>query len=90
MEIVNSLAGNPNARYWVGADDWDHEGVWKWVDGTLVRRDDMHWSLGQPDNHGSGGEDCAEIIGIGSWNWKTNDEPCTAFHLALCEIPVKC
>merc|ERR1719167_1866224 len=40
---------------WVGGNDIDEEGTWKWTDGSSFQF--TFWYSGQPDNHG-GNEDC--------------------------------
>ena len=54
----------PAGSYWVGADDVQQEGVWRWQDGSSVSWPAMTWCGGQPDNYG-GWEDCAETGSVG-------------------------
>ncbi|XP_058247365.1 CD209 antigen-like protein C [Hemibagrus wyckioides] len=66
---------------WIGANDRDSEGVWKWVDGTPVTN--VFWSSGEPNNKGD--EDCA-VSGYRSEpvpNWV--DVSCSSKYIWICE-----
>ncbi|CAL8239747.1 unnamed protein product, partial [Gadus morhua 'NCC'] len=38
-----------NGYFWLGATDAAGEGTWRWVDGTVLSRDNPSWSRGGPD-----------------------------------------
>lgn len=82
QEIASSLS---STDLWIGANDIDTEGSWKWIDGTAVLPEAMHWSPGEPNDHGTG-EDCALIHIAGSW--RANDAPCShsSYVHGLCEV----
>ncbi|KAI5106764.1 CD209 antigen-like protein B isoform X1 [Silurus meridionalis] len=66
---------------WIGANDRNNEGIWKWVDGTAVS--DGFWSSGEPNNKGE--EDCA-VSGYRSEpvpNWV--DISCDSQYIWICE-----
>ena len=73
--------------YWIGLSDADHEGVWKWVDGTeLIGY--KNWRSDQPNNAGSG-QDCAGIR-MGShygkeYNAEWHDNSCQNKKGFICE-----
>ncbi|XP_039455664.1 CD209 antigen-like protein E isoform X1 [Oreochromis aureus] len=56
---------------WIGLNDKEEEGRWKWVDGTPLSFL-TYWRTGQPDNGGGdpqwGEEDCVHIRTDSSWN----------------------
>jgi len=66
-------------RLWLGGNDLEEEGAWKWTDCTPW--EDTFWSSrwGEPNN--LGGEDCLEI-----WNrdWKWNDWKCSVEQGFVC------
>ncbi|KAK2815955.1 hypothetical protein Q5P01_026422 [Channa striata] len=74
LMIINSKEENDFSRQfknviWIGLSDRETEGVWKWVDGTLLT--ESFWSSGEPNNYNKRNEDCAQIWHYGSedsWN----------------------
>ncbi|XP_048853161.1 CD209 antigen-like protein C isoform X2 [Brienomyrus brachyistius] len=83
--IINSLKEqlifSKYQRAWIGLTDSDHEGTWKWVDGTPLTT--SYWMTGEPNDNGN--EDCVEII-TGKdilKNW--NDLPCNHLNNWICE-----
>ncbi|KAL3969677.1 voltage-dependent calcium channel L type alpha-1F [Sarotherodon galilaeus] len=64
---------------WIGLNDIEQEGTWKWVDGTPLTL--QYWASGQPDDLWLS-EDCAHIrYQGGSWN----DERCENSLQWVCE-----
>uniref|UniRef100_A0A3Q1JI12 C-type lectin domain-containing protein n=1 Tax=Anabas testudineus TaxID=64144 RepID=A0A3Q1JI12_ANATE len=78
-----------NTRTWIGLNDRDNEGTWKWVDGTLLTV--TYWASNNPNNGEGraewGEEDCVEIFGGQSSEW--NDLSCEASRRWICEKPVQ-
>ncbi|XP_053184268.1 CD209 antigen-like protein E [Scomber japonicus] len=72
---------------WIGLNDREKEGTWKWTDGTLLTQ--KYWEKEQPDNGGGdprwGEEDCVTIRPekTGPNNW--NDLSCDASEKWICE-----
>ena len=57
---------------WIGANDLEQEGDWRWPDGSAVAGY-ARWAMGQP-NDNLAREDCAVLhSGLGEWN----DVACT-------------
>lgn len=67
-------------EYWIGLDDLDEEGVFRWADGSLPLF--TAWDAGEPND--SGGEDCAHY-----WADRPlwNDIPCEVQFGAICQRP---
>uniref|UniRef100_A0A7N6B8S6 C-type lectin domain-containing protein n=1 Tax=Anabas testudineus TaxID=64144 RepID=A0A7N6B8S6_ANATE len=74
---------------WIGLNDRDEEGTWKWVDGTPLTV--TYWASNNPNNgegHAEWGEeDCVEIFGGQSSEW--NDISCEASRQWICEKPAQ-
>uniref|UniRef100_A0A668U3F4 C-type lectin domain-containing protein n=1 Tax=Oreochromis aureus TaxID=47969 RepID=A0A668U3F4_OREAU len=64
---------------WIGLNDKEQEGTWKWVDGTPLTL--TYWASGQPDNGGE--EDCAHVIWDKQKSW--NDLSCSSSRQWICE-----
>ncbi|MGH0135432.1 UNVERIFIED_CONTAM: hypothetical protein FKN15_008041 [Acipenser sinensis] len=75
-EELNYLKGKVRVAHLVGMSDLETEGVWKWLDGSLV--DGRMWNPGEPNNRGK--EDCGEMS-----NGKLNDIPCNIKQRWICE-----
>ncbi|KAK5621541.1 hypothetical protein CRENBAI_001595 [Crenichthys baileyi] len=80
QKYVSALTGK---LVWIGLNDKDTEGSWKWVDGSSPSF--TYWSKAQPDNGGGdsrwGEEDCVQISDQGLWN----DRSCSASMQWICE-----
>ncbi|XP_013122862.2 CD209 antigen-like protein E [Oreochromis niloticus] len=70
---------------WIGLNDKEQEGTWKWVDGTPLTL--MYWKQNQPDNGGGvpkwGEEDCVHFSGNKKQSW--NDRSCSDNYKWICE-----
>ncbi len=67
--------------FWIGATDEQHEGRWRWADGSEVAA--AFWVAGEPNNY-DGAENAAaggHIDGVYRWN----DLPADELHVFICE-----
>uniref|UniRef100_A0A8C5D0L1 C-type lectin domain-containing protein n=1 Tax=Gadus morhua TaxID=8049 RepID=A0A8C5D0L1_GADMO len=78
MDFISRNSGAP----WLGATDEASEGVWRWVDGTVLSVDNPSWGKGKPD----GGKDknCLRRVWVHP-NFKWTDESCEDDLYGLCE-----
>ena len=74
-------------RLWIGTNDRDQEGVWRWPDGDLVLVEGAappapgyHNFLEDEPNQG-GGSDCNSVYESGSWH----DQPCDSERGFVCK-----
>ncbi|XP_034044211.1 CD209 antigen-like protein E [Thalassophryne amazonica] len=80
QEFINSL--NP-MYWWIGLSDQDEEGVWKWVDGTVLSNTSF-WGQRQPSGTFGTNKDCVYTYRYSQLNnW--NDEKCTKWNHWICE-----
>ncbi|XP_060744830.1 C-type lectin domain family 4 member M-like [Tachysurus vachellii] len=80
QEFVSKLLCSRKA--WIGLNDRDTEGVWKWVDDTPLTTG--YWGHGEP-NSKAGDEDCVITCEMSDivWNWA--DYPCDYEFFWICE-----
>ncbi|XP_030614086.1 CD209 antigen-like protein C [Archocentrus centrarchus] len=79
-EEQNYLKTITNTHTWIGLNDKEQEGQWKWVDGTPLIM--TYWGDRQPDNDG-GGEHCGHVRNDEKRSW--NDLPCSTSLKWICE-----
>merc|ERR1711962_334586 len=70
--VLEGMRSRNLSYIWIGGNDKDEEGTWKWADGSPFEL--TFWSFGQPNNFANN-EDCM-IHGWGPNMWY--DYPCTA------------
>ncbi|XP_072526153.1 uncharacterized protein [Salminus brasiliensis] len=82
--FLNDIYGS--TEFWIGLSDAEHEGNWRWVDGSPLTE---YWRHGEPNN--SGEEDCAVFLSsedlvksLGTWN----DIRCSDRRSWVCELKV--
>ncbi|XP_033613212.1 C-type lectin domain family 17, member A [Fukomys damarensis] len=91
LVIIDSLAehnfvakAHGSSRvYWLGLNDKDKEGNWRWLDGSPVTL--SFWEPHEPNN-AFGSEDCASMKKDGTWN----DLPCGTTTYWICEQKCSC
>jgi len=54
-----------NLEIWLGGNDLEKEGEWRWVTGEEFRAEDW-FSTGEPDNRGEDGEQCMAMNSDGA------------------------
>jgi len=85
--LVNYLRDNPMLHgkyYWIGGAALEVKLKYRWIDGTPFNNAAADWYPGEPNNSG-GNEDCLEIMSD-SFNYKWNDNVCTALGKGfICE-----
>nr|AAI53394.1 Si:ch211-154o6.6 protein [Danio rerio] len=86
LEAVARNHGGMDYHFWIGLSDTETEGVWKWVDNTVVNKTYWNEWEKEPNNHRSGGvhgEDCA-VLDSRSKTWF--DVPCDFHYKRICEM----
>ena len=77
-----------NIHVWIGLNDIQEEGTFKWSDGSQMAVIDFSkWNSYQPDNglYGSGtDQDCVILWQTGNFKW--HDYPCDDNAMSVCEI----
>ncbi|XP_035660160.1 collagen alpha-1(XI) chain-like [Branchiostoma floridae] len=70
--------------FWIGLQDQENEGTFKWIDGSAPGRYTL-WNPGQPDS-GKGDEDC--VVSGNVWNrgHKWYDAPCDYLFRFVCQV----
>uniref|UniRef100_A0A4W4G5K5 C-type lectin domain-containing protein n=3 Tax=Electrophorus electricus TaxID=8005 RepID=A0A4W4G5K5_ELEEL len=79
QDFTEMLRGD--SRTWIGLSDEDTEGVWKWVDGTVLTTG--YWEPGKPNSNGWVEQNCAVTGSAAGKGW--NDKNCQESHFWICE-----
>ncbi|XP_076027212.1 C-type lectin domain family 4 member K-like isoform X2 [Genypterus blacodes] len=87
LMIINSkeeqdFAKRFKKQLWIGLNDIETEGTWKWLDGTPLNS--SYWGNGEPNHYNSRNEDCGEIKYYDLEN-SLNDLPCQDKNFWICE-----
>ncbi|XP_076731028.1 C-type lectin domain family 4 member E-like isoform X1 [Maylandia zebra] len=87
-EDQTAVSNIATAAAWIGLNDKEQEGTWKWVDGTpLTLIPAGNWAEDQPDNGGGssywGEEDCVHVRTDTKKTW--NDRSCSTSYKWICE-----
>ncbi|XP_047671594.1 C-type lectin domain family 4 member M-like isoform X2 [Tachysurus fulvidraco] len=69
-------------KAWIGLNDRDSEGVWKWPDDTPLTTG--YWGRGEPNKY-SGDEDCVITGEMSDSIWTWADYPCHHKFIWICE-----
>ncbi|XP_061174350.1 perlucin-like [Saccostrea echinata] len=83
--IVNLMHKNNCNNVWLGASDWNIEGVWVWEpNGDKLNY--THFDVGRPNNLGT--ENCLMIDGSSytHHSYKWDDRSCEKLHCYICEM----
>jgi len=78
--LYNLIKKGSNTDYFIGSNDSEKEGVWKWI--TNEPMNYTNWNAGEPND--TNNEDFASII---KTNGKWNDLDASAKRGFICEIP---
>ncbi|XP_055975659.1 C-type lectin domain family 17, member A [Sorex fumeus] len=71
--------------YWLGLTDRMQEGIWRWLDGSLLTETLSFWDSHEPNDSNSK-EDCGSMDRFGRWN----DLPCETTIYWICERLCPC
>uniref|UniRef100_A0A668TZZ6 C-type lectin domain-containing protein n=1 Tax=Oreochromis aureus TaxID=47969 RepID=A0A668TZZ6_OREAU len=94
-EDQTALTNIATTEAWIGLNDREQEGTWKWVDGTPLSLMEVFslvqcggkWGKNQPDSGGGisylGEEDCVHVKTDTKKSW--NDLSCSASFKWICE-----
>ncbi|XP_056434240.1 C-type lectin domain family 6 member A-like [Gadus chalcogrammus] len=82
---MNFISGKGSC-FWLGATDEASEGLWRWVDGTVLSVDNPSWVRRKPGD----GKDknCLRRDWVQT-NFKWEDESCEARNYGLCEYNLR-
>uniref|UniRef100_A0AAZ1XE52 C-type lectin domain-containing protein n=1 Tax=Oreochromis aureus TaxID=47969 RepID=A0AAZ1XE52_OREAU len=88
LEDQTALSNIATTEAWIGLNDKEQEGTWKWLDGTpLTLIPAGNWEEDQPDNGGGsshwGEEDCVHVRTDMKKSW--NDRSCSTSFKWICE-----
>ena len=82
MDFISRYDGDP----WLGATDEASEGLWRWVDGTVLSVDNPSWRSRRP---GDGKDNNCLRRDWVQTNFKWEDESCEARNFGLCEYNLR-
>lgn len=75
------MAKESGRNTWIGLNDIDVEGEWRWIDNVDANMTAINWARGEPNNDHRG-QDCAHYFVY--VNWDVNDKRCSSNMYFLC------
>ncbi|XP_030053358.1 CD209 antigen-like protein B isoform X5 [Microcaecilia unicolor] len=84
QSFLSTNIGSEN--YWIGLNDKDKEGDWRWVDRSPLSF--TFWLNGEPNNHNE--EDCAHLVYNAATKAQWNDINCDNTFRWICEKRTLC
>uniref|UniRef100_A0A8C0I0H9 C-type lectin domain-containing protein n=1 Tax=Balaenoptera musculus TaxID=9771 RepID=A0A8C0I0H9_BALMU len=82
LVIISNFAHGSPRVYWLGLNDRNREGDWRWLDGSPITL--SFWDPQEPNNLHN--EDCASMNKGGTWN----DLSCDKTTYWICERKCSC
>ncbi|XP_066304553.1 uncharacterized protein [Branchiostoma lanceolatum] len=82
MALLTNQVNSAWMAFWIGLNDKDDEGGFKWSDGRAVGY--TEWNDGEPNNAGDS-EHCVELVAAGSDSF-WNDLSCTSYRNWICMV----
>jgi hypothetical protein len=79
---ITNIGEDIFATAWIGANDVDGNGVWKWLDGAIVPTPYSSWEDNEPD--GALNENCVAMADTGNWADVSCTQPRGGY---VCETP---
>ncbi|KAG7216968.1 hypothetical protein INR49_001622 [Caranx melampygus] len=87
VEKESRRIGSFYTHYWIGLNDIQTEGEWKWVDKSNLTH--PFWdrlNAQEPDNNQSGGPEGEDCVVVDSHSQTWSDVPCTFLYPRICEM----
>uniref|UniRef100_A0A7M5U4W9 C-type lectin domain-containing protein n=1 Tax=Clytia hemisphaerica TaxID=252671 RepID=A0A7M5U4W9_9CNID len=96
--IIDTFLKASNTEIWIGMNDRDTEGVFKWVSGVMYVAGQNYyddWGPDEPNNmdqtpfgYPGQDEDCVQMKTQDNFQWRWNDELCESNLSYVCEAPL--
>ncbi|KAM9310711.1 perlucin-like protein [Pholidichthys leucotaenia] len=86
LEVEARKLGLFYTNYWIGLNDIENEGDWKWVDNSTLQTPFWSKLKPEPDNHPSAGEEGEDCAVVDSYTHNWYDVPCSFSFPRICQM----